>query len=139
MADGSVRFVGENISDAAFKAMATIKGGAPDDFDINRDAPKVAAPAKGGTAAPMQVPAKQGAKKPAAPMKEETNADEGTKKADPPPKEEKKADKVGLGTLPQPADSRQSPRASLGRAQVVRPSPVLTAGGAQRRHTIVAV
>jgi Protein of unknown function (DUF1559) len=40
MADGSVRFVSEKISDDAFKAMCTIKGGL--DVNVNRDAPIVA-------------------------------------------------------------------------------------------------
>jgi hypothetical protein len=44
MADGSVRFVTENISDAAFQAMCTVEGSAPADFDIDREAPQVAAP-----------------------------------------------------------------------------------------------
>lgn len=41
MADGSVRFVSENISDAAFKALCTINGPAPTGFVIDSVAPKV--------------------------------------------------------------------------------------------------
>ena len=33
MADGSVRFINQNISDNVFKAMCTIGGGAPEDFE----------------------------------------------------------------------------------------------------------
>jgi hypothetical protein len=43
MADGSVRFIQETISDDVFKAMATIGGGAPDGFNVvsNKLTPKV--------------------------------------------------------------------------------------------------
>lgn len=40
MADGSVRFVTENVSDDVFKAMATIKGGETG-FNLGQEAPKV--------------------------------------------------------------------------------------------------
>jgi hypothetical protein len=42
MADGSVRFVSENVSDEVFKALCTINGG--ERIILNRDAPAVAAP-----------------------------------------------------------------------------------------------
>ncbi len=43
MADGSVRFVSANVSDAVFQAMCTVKGPAPGDFDLfkNPDTPLV--------------------------------------------------------------------------------------------------
>ena len=40
MADGSVRFISENVSDDVFKGLCTIKGGEPKGV-INRDAPKI--------------------------------------------------------------------------------------------------
>jgi hypothetical protein len=43
MADGSVRFVSENISDEVFKAMCTIKGGEKD-LKLDKDAPLVSPP-----------------------------------------------------------------------------------------------
>jgi hypothetical protein len=43
MADGSVRFISENISDDVFKALCTIQGGETDVI-IDRDAPPVARP-----------------------------------------------------------------------------------------------
>ncbi len=43
MADGSVRFVSENVSDEVFKALATIKGN--ESVILNREAPKVEPPA----------------------------------------------------------------------------------------------
>jgi hypothetical protein len=43
MADGSVRFISENVSDEVFKALATIKGN--ESIILNREAPKVEAPA----------------------------------------------------------------------------------------------
>jgi Protein of unknown function (DUF1559) len=43
MADGSVRFISENVSDEVFKALATIKGN--ESVILNREAPKVEAPA----------------------------------------------------------------------------------------------
>jgi hypothetical protein len=46
MADGSVRYVKKGISDAAFKAMVTVRGPAPEEFDIDKEAPKVEAPKK---------------------------------------------------------------------------------------------
>jgi hypothetical protein len=48
MADGSVRFIDQNVSDDVFKAMATVGGGAPEDFDLktNKSTPLVPAPSK---------------------------------------------------------------------------------------------
>ena len=43
MADGSVRFISENVSDEVFKALVTIKGN--ESVILNREAPKVEAPA----------------------------------------------------------------------------------------------
>ncbi len=43
MADGSVRFISENVSDEVFKALATIKGN--ESVILNREAPRVEAPA----------------------------------------------------------------------------------------------
>src|SRR5262249_37052390 len=46
--DGSVRFIEQNVSDAVFKAMCTVGGGAPEDFDVkkNPSTPLVPAPKK---------------------------------------------------------------------------------------------
>jgi hypothetical protein len=44
MADGSVRFVAADVKDEVFKAMATIKGPAPEFFDLDRDAPAIKGP-----------------------------------------------------------------------------------------------
>jgi len=52
MADGSVRFVGEDVKDEVFKAMCTIKG--PPDAAIDRDAPVVEEQKKMGEAAPLK-------------------------------------------------------------------------------------
>jgi hypothetical protein len=46
MADGSVRYIKKGISDAAFKAMVTIRGPAPEESDLDKEAPKVEAPKK---------------------------------------------------------------------------------------------
>jgi hypothetical protein len=48
MADGSVRWIDQNVSDDVFKAMCTIGGGAPDDFNpsTNPHTPLVPAPKK---------------------------------------------------------------------------------------------
>jgi hypothetical protein len=46
MTDGSVRFIKKGISDEAFKAMVTVRGPAPRDFDIDQEAPLVEAPKK---------------------------------------------------------------------------------------------
>ncbi|MCI0743698.1 MAG: DUF1559 domain-containing protein [Gemmataceae bacterium] len=66
MTDGSVRFIDQNVSDAVFKAMATMKGPAAENWDINTDentplvappkvvTPKVEAPAKKENIAPKQ-------------------------------------------------------------------------------------
>ncbi|MBI3411281.1 MAG: DUF1559 domain-containing protein [Planctomycetes bacterium] len=45
--DGSVRWIGANISDEVFKAMCTLKGPLPDNFDLDRDdnTPLISAPA----------------------------------------------------------------------------------------------
>lgn len=61
MADGTVRFIGENISDEVFKAMCTLGGPAPADFDLkaNPNTPLVPAPT-----APVQDPKKSPAKTP---------------------------------------------------------------------------
>jgi hypothetical protein len=133
MADGSVRFVGENISDAAFKAMATIKGGNPDDFNLDRDAPKVAAPRKSSDATATP-PAKGAAKKQAAPTKEEKKAekaektekaekaDEGDKKPTPPAKEEPKKVEAGAKvSLGAPAPQRRSVSRQLALSARIRP------------------
>jgi hypothetical protein len=53
MADGSVRFIAENISDDVFKALCTVRGG--EEVRVNRDAPVVGEPsadAKAATADP---------------------------------------------------------------------------------------
>jgi hypothetical protein len=53
MADGSVRFVAENVKDEIFKALCTIKGGETD-FILDRDAPPVPRP-EGNTEPPPPV------------------------------------------------------------------------------------
>jgi hypothetical protein len=58
MADGSVRFVAEDVKDEVFKAMCTIKGPAPDFFDVDRAAPVV----RGKTNAPSVAKAASGVK-----------------------------------------------------------------------------
>jgi hypothetical protein len=52
MADGSVRFVSENVSDAVFQAMVTVRGGNPEGFDLNKDAPVVPRPRENAPPAP---------------------------------------------------------------------------------------
>jgi hypothetical protein len=46
MTDGSVRFVDQNVSDDVFKAMVTVNGPAPENFDLNKNGstPAVAEP-----------------------------------------------------------------------------------------------
>jgi hypothetical protein len=87
MADGSVRFIGENVSDSVFKALATIKGNLPEDAALDTVAPPVAPPKKAAPtpAAPAGAGAEKKPETPAAPMPEkkpETPAD----KAAPPAK-----------------------------------------------------
>jgi hypothetical protein len=57
MADGSVRFVSEKISDEVFKAMVTYKGGEPDQ-KLNERAP-IIPPPEGGIVPPTTKPAGQ--------------------------------------------------------------------------------
>jgi hypothetical protein len=65
MADGSVRFVNKDVSDAAFKALILVRGGTPEDFDLDNVAPRVPlskekaekpapAPAEAAPGAPVQ-------------------------------------------------------------------------------------
>ena len=46
MTDGSVRYIKKGIPDEIFKAMATIRGPAPANLDLDTWAPTVAAPPK---------------------------------------------------------------------------------------------
>jgi hypothetical protein len=66
MADGSVRFIPENISDEVFKAMCTIKGG--EASPLNQDAPKVK-PEESSSELRAETPATPPAKPAAAPAK----------------------------------------------------------------------
>jgi hypothetical protein len=56
MVDGSVRYIKKGISDAAFKAMVTVRGPAPEEFDLDKEAPKVEAPKKEETPAVKDEP-----------------------------------------------------------------------------------
>ncbi len=59
MTDGTVRFIDQNVSDEVFKAMATISGPAPANFDLdsNDSTPKIADKAKPAAKAPETKPA----------------------------------------------------------------------------------
>jgi hypothetical protein len=82
MADGSVRFISDKISDEALKALCTAKGPVPDNSALNDWAPEVPAPV---------VPKKeQSPAGPPTPTKESTKEQQPNKSA-PPSKEEKKA------------------------------------------------
>ncbi len=56
MTDSSVRYIKKGISDAAFKALVTVRGPAPEDFEIDKVAPIVKAPDK--EALPVVAPEK---------------------------------------------------------------------------------
>jgi hypothetical protein len=64
MADGSVRFVSENISDEVFKAMCTIKGGEKTP-NLDKDAPLVNGPESAAPAKPADQPKPADTTKPA--------------------------------------------------------------------------
>jgi hypothetical protein len=73
MADGSVRYIKKGISDAAFKAMVTVRGPAPANIDLDKEAPLVPgpqqqSPAKGKDGGKKETP-KEGGKKEAPPPK----------------------------------------------------------------------
>jgi hypothetical protein len=54
MADGSVRFVDQSVSDEVFKAMATIEGGAPEKFDLKTDPATPLIPSPDAKEAPVK-------------------------------------------------------------------------------------
>ncbi len=94
MADGSVRFIDQNVSDDVFKAMCTIAGPAPPDFDLNKDpnTPLIPAPVDKSvkeldkkTPVKADPPRKAPDKEPAADKKTPATAD-------PPKKEPEKVD-----------------------------------------------
>jgi hypothetical protein len=67
MADGSVRFVGEDVKDEVFKAMCTIKGPADALVDLDRDAPRVKLTRKADLGPPKEIVKEAGPAKPATP------------------------------------------------------------------------
>src|SRR5262249_15350198 len=81
MVDGSVRYIKKGISDAAFKAMVTVRGPAPEDFDIDKVAPKVEAPKK------EELPVLKDEPRPAPPPPDPPKlpVDKGEPKVSPPP------------------------------------------------------
>jgi hypothetical protein len=78
MADGSVRFIDQNVSDDVFRAMCTINGPAPPGFDVTKD-PNIAL---------IPAPAPKAAKEP-----DKKPADKTPPKADPPKKDPGPAEK----------------------------------------------
>lgn len=78
MGDGTVRFLSENITDDAFKALCTIKGG--EEVQLNRDAKLVPAPEIPADDAPAEAPAAAG------PTKLEPRPDVPEPKVEPPAK-----------------------------------------------------
>ncbi len=78
MADGSVRFIDQNVSDDVFKAMCTVGGGAPDNFSpaTNPHTPLVNPPRKDDVKPEPAVPVKPVVKPaaPAAPAKPAADA-----------------------------------------------------------------
>jgi hypothetical protein len=89
MADGSVRFVSEKISDTALQALVTVKGPTPEGFELDVEAPRVPPPVKKDVEkkegeAPPEQPAP--AEKPAPPAEEPP-----VKPKEPPVKEEPQA------------------------------------------------
>jgi uncharacterized protein (TIGR03067 family) len=112
MADGSVRFITQNVSDDVFKAMSTIAGPAPADFDLNKNphTPLIPAPVEKSAKEPdKKTPVKADPPK-KAPDKEPEPDKKTPVKADPPKKE---PDKVDVQKKPEPDKKVDEVKAAL--------------------------
>ncbi len=89
MTDGSVRFIDQNVSDGVFKAMCTVNGPAPVEFNLNQDPNTPMIPVPDNRPAKKEVPAEK-----KAPVKTEPKKTESEPKKTEPPQKKASRDEI---------------------------------------------